>query len=188
MRLLLLVVPVWASLAIAQEPALEAVRGALHTYYRGERLAAVPFAAAGAGGLVAGSLLLAGGGDLGRGAGWVNLGFGALEFVAGLVLALGTPGRVASLDALLTKDPAEFLQAERARVTRLTTRFQPALLAVWGAAGVAGGVLAGVGAGAHDDVMLGVGLALAVQGLVMFLLDWAVLDRELGYGSVLRLP
>jgi hypothetical protein len=70
---------------------------------------------------------------------------------------------------------------------RITTRFQPILLGVWGATGLAGGVLAGVGAASRDDVMLGLGLGLAVQGLVMFLLDFAVLDRANGFGVALGL-
>jgi hypothetical protein len=35
--------------------------------------------------------------------------------------------------------------------------------------------------------MLGVGLGFAVQGLVMFLLDWAVLDRASAYSTALSL-
>jgi transketolase C-terminal domain/subunit len=34
--------------------------------------------------------------------------------------------------------------------------------------------------------MVGVGLGLAVQGLVMFLLDWTVLDRARAYENALE--
>jgi hypothetical protein len=52
---------------------------------------------------------------------------------------------------------------------------------------VAGGALAGGGALTSNDTVLGVGLGLAVQGLILFLLDWAVLDRAQAYQAVLAL-
>jgi hypothetical protein len=87
----------------------------------------------------------------------------------------------------LTANPAEFAKSERERVARVTSRFQPILLAVEGALSAGGGVFAGLGALRRDDLMLGVGLGFAVQGLVMFLLDWAVLDRASAYATALSL-
>jgi hypothetical protein len=191
MRALLLVVALSAGVAVAEEGSDrpgEVLRTQLATYYRGERLAGfVPFTVSGVAGLAAGSLLVGSNTDLGRAAGWVNIGFGALELVAGLVVGFSSFGRERSLAELLAKDEGEFLRAERARVERITKGFQPILLGVWGATALAGGVLAGVGGATRDDVMLGLGLGLAVQGLLFFLLDFAVLDRANAYGTALGL-
>jgi hypothetical protein len=192
---LLWLLPMVASLALAQEPTLlpaslttDQVRVHVHDYYRGERLSGfVPFVGSGVGALVAGTLLLTSNTALGRGAGWTNLSFGVLEVVAGLYFALSSFGKERTLDEALTANPAEFARTERERVARITSRFQPILLAVEGVLSAGGGALAGIGALRRDDVMLGVGLGFAVQGLVMFLLDWAVLDRASAYSTALSL-
>lgn len=195
MTRLLWLLPMVASLALAQEPTLlpaslttDQVRVHVHDYYRGERLSGfVPFVGSGVGALVAGTLLLTSNTALGRGAGWTNLSFGVLEVVAGLYFALSSFGKERTLDEALTANPAEFARTERERVARITSRFQPILLAVEGVLSAGGGALAGIGALRRDDVMLGVGLGFAVQGLVMFLLDWAVLDRASAYSTALSL-
>lgn len=165
-----------ASLAFAQElTPTDQVRVQMHEYYRGERLSGfVPFVGSGVGSVVAGTLLLTSNTTLGRGAGWTNLSFGVLEIVAGLYFAFSSYGKERALDAALTANPAEFAKSERERVAR-------------GALSVGGGVFAGLGALRRDDLMLGVGLGFAVQGLVMFLLDWAVLDRAHAYSTALSL-
>lgn len=195
----LLLLSLCSSLAFAQEPSVpsslvpaslttDQVRVHLHDYYRGERLSGfVPFIGAGAGSVIAGSLLVASQSQLGRGAGWVNLSFGVLELVAGLYFALSSFGKEQKLDEALTANPAAFARDERERVTRITNRFQPILLAVEAAISLGGGVVAGVGALRNDEVMIGVGLGFALQGLVMFLLDWAVLDRAAMYGTALSM-
>ena len=180
-----------ASLAYPEEPgslSTEQLRVHLRDYYRGERLSGfVPFVGSGAGSLVAGTLLIASNTDFGRAAGWTNLGFGVLEVVAGLYFALSSYGKERALDEALTTNAAEFAKHERDRVARITNRFQPILLAVEGALSVGGGVFAGIGALRRDEVMLGVGIGFAVQGLVMFLLDWAVLDRASAYSTALSM-
>ncbi len=197
----LIVLSLCSSIAFAQEaaappsPALvpatisdEQIRVHLHDYYRGERLSGfVPFVGSGVGSIVAGSLLIGGNTPFGRGAGWVNLSFGVLEVVAGLYFAFSSYGKESSLDAALTANPAEFATSERARVARITNRFQPILLAVEAAISAGGGVVAGMGALKNDELMLGLGVGFAIQGLVMFLLDWAVLDRASAYSTALSM-
>lgn len=179
--------PPSAALLPAEAPS-DPVRAALHTWHRGERVSGFgPFVGSGLATGVTGVLLGTQGGTLGRAAGWTLLGFGALELVAGLYFGLSSFGNEAARDALLTKDRAVFLETERARLTRITTRFQPILLGVEAAVTLGGGVLAGVGGLQRDDALLGVGLGLAVQGLVLFLLDWAVLDRAQAYAVSLGL-
>jgi len=175
------------SLVPTQSPPGEALREAMHVWHRGERTSGfVPFLISGVSTVTTGSLLVAGGSQLGRSAGWTLLSFGALEVLAGLYFGLSSFGKEAALDAAFLADPVAFQASERARLNRITTRFQPILLAVEGALTVAGGTMAAVGGFRHDDTLLGVGLGLAVQGLVLFLLDWAVLDRAQAYASVLR--
>lgn len=188
LKTLLLLLTLCSSLSLADGITTEQARVHLHDYYRGERLSGfVPFVGSGVGSVVAGTLLLTSNTALGRGAGWTNLSFGVLEIVAGLYFAFSSYGKERALDLALTTHPAEFARSERERVARITTRFQPILLAVEGVLAAGGGVFAGVGALTRDEMMLGIGLGFAVQGLVMFLLDWAVLDRASAYGTALSL-
>ncbi len=189
MTRLVLLLSLCPSLAFAEESlSSEQLRVHLHDYYRGERLSGfVPFVGSGAGSLVAGTLLVTSNTELGRGAGWVNLGFGALEVIAGLYFALSSYGKERALDEALTANPAEFARSEKERVARITGRFQPILLAVEAAISAGGGVVAGVGALQRNELTLGLGLGFAVQGLVMFLLDWAVLDRASAYSTALSM-
>jgi len=189
MTRLLLLLTLCSSMAFADDSLTnDQLRVHLHDYYRGERLSGfVPFVGSGVGSLVAGTLLVTSNTELGRGAGWVNLGFGALEVIAGLYFALSSYGKERALDEALIANPAEFARLEKERVARITGRFQPILLAVEAAISAGGGVVAGVGALQRNELMLGLGLGFAVQGLVMFLLDWAVLDRASGYGTALSM-
>jgi hypothetical protein len=196
-RLLTLLVCLSCPAALAQPSLLPAdaraqqdpVAVALHTWHRGERASGLgPFLGAGLATGVAGGLLVASGTTLDRSAGWPLLTVGALELVAGLIFGLSSFGREDERAAALLADRAGFLTAERARVARITSRFQPILLAVEAAITLGGGVTAGVGALQRNDTLLGVGLGLAVQGLVLFLLDWAVLDRAQAYETALQAP
>jgi hypothetical protein len=165
----------------------DAVRVALHTWHQGEQRSGLgPFLGAGLATGLTGGLFVAQGSEGARGAGWALLGFGVLEAAAGLYFGLSAPGKEAARDAALTADRAAFLSGERARVARITGRFQPLLLAVEAAVTVGGGVTAGVGALEKKELLVGLGLGLAVQGLVLFLLDRAVLDRAQAYGAVLE--
>jgi hypothetical protein len=90
------------------------------------------------------------------------------------------------LDELLAQDKGKFLEQERKHAHRIVHVYQPALLAVEAVALATGGALAGGGAVRHDDKLLGVGLGLAIGSLVLFVLDWAVLDRAQAYETALR--
>lgn len=178
--------------ALAPTPSATAerdvLREQLHLWHRGERISGfVPFVGAGLATSLAGTFLVTSDSTSARGGGWVLLGFGVLEVAAGLAFALSSFSAEARRDAELTQDRAAFIEKERARLTRITTLFQPVLLGVEGAVAIAGGVTAGIGALRRDELMVGVGLGLAVQGLVFFLLDWAVSDRAQAYAVALGL-
>ena len=188
MKRFLLLLTISSSLSFADSLTPEQLRLHLHDYYRGERLSGfVPFVGSGVGSLVAGTLLITSNTALGRGAGWTNLSFGVLEVVAGLYFAFSSYAKERALDAALTANPAEFVRSERERIARITHRFQPILLTVEAVLSAGGGVVAGIGALRRDDLMLGLGLGFAVQGLVMFLLDWAVSDRASAYSTALSM-
>jgi hypothetical protein len=155
----------------------------MHTYVNGERLASIPFGVAGASTLAAGGLLFSTGGTVQRGAAYPLLGVGALELIFGMVLAVRTGGHLSELDHLLAVDPPKFAREETAHVHRIRDVWQPLLLSLEAAAVVAGATMAGVGQARREGTLEGVGAGIAAQGLVLFLLDWAVLDRARAYAT-----
>lgn len=184
-RLALLVV-LASSPAHAEDTAhVAALRAQLHTYYSGEALAGVPFTGAGIASGLTGAGLLATGDSTARGAAWPMFGFAALEAAFGLYLALRNPSRLAEFDARLTANPQAFVTDERARLKSIVHTYQPILLTAWAVVAAGGGGLATAGHFSRDTSMVGVGLGLAVQGLVMFLLDWTVLDRARAWEAAL---
>jgi hypothetical protein len=185
------------TLMLAQEPALtpgpapagaplstEALKDLTHTYVRGERMAAIPFGISGLSQALAGSLLLTSNSDIARGAAVPLLIFGGVELIAAVLL--GVRNQEVKLDELLAEDKGKFLEHERKHAHRIVHVYQPALLAVEAVALATGGALAGGGAVRGDDKLLGVGLGLAIGSLVLFVLDWAVLDRAQAYETALR--
>jgi hypothetical protein len=186
-------VPVEPVAAVSLTPAprveeRDALRESTHLWHRGERVSGfVPFVGSGLATSLAGSFLATSPSQAGRGGGWVLVGFGVLEVAAGLVFALTSFSAEARRDVELTQDRAAFIEKEKARMKRITTLYQPVLLGVEAAVAAAGGVTAGIGGLRRDELMVGVGLGLAVQGLVFFLLDWAVSDRAHAYALALGL-
>ena len=182
-RCAVVVVAMLGRVSVAAEPGItgDDVAAMLRTYTRGEQLSIVPFGLAGASTVTAGALMLASQNQIARGAGWPLLTLGIVELIAGTFFSLRAAGEEAAARALLETNPAEFALRQREKVHRITHRFQPALLAFEAALAVAGGAMAGVGALKNQDTLLGVGLGLAVQALVFFAIDWAVLDRTQGY-------
>jgi hypothetical protein len=165
----------------------EQMAALMHTYVRGEWLASIPFAISGAATVTTGGLLI--GSEptpLNRGLGWPLLVVGVLQLGAGAVLGVRTPSHEAELSRLLDQHPQDFARAERAHVGRIVNLNQPLLLAFEGAIVAAGAVMGGVGAAQHSFTVEGVGIGLAAQGLLMFVLDWAVLDRARAYLSALE--
>ncbi len=159
----------------------------VQTYFRGERNASIPFFGSAVATGTAAGLLLGSGNKVGRGAAFPLIGLGAAELVVGALLLFTANSRMGKLEMLLGEDPVKFKELEAARTSRIIGVFQPILFGLWSTVTVGGGVLAGIGGLRGDEVMAGVGLGLAVQGLVFFLLDWAVLDRAEGYATALSL-
>ena len=159
----------------------------MHTWCDGERSSIIPFASTGVAGLAAGGMLLGSDSQVGHAAAWPLLTVGALEILAGIVFAARAGPHKAELDKLLAEDPAAFAQVERAHLHRIRDRFQPMLLIAEAMVTLAGGVTAGAGALRHQDTVTGLGIGIAIQGLALFILDWAVLDRARAYTTALDL-
>ena len=174
-----------STLAPAGEPSAVALQASLEAYYRGERLAMVPFLGAGVATAATGAGLFIGADDLRRGAAWPLLTVGVLEHVAGVALSARSMPHLQELTVLQQENPAAFLTQERAHLHRITHLFQPALLVAEAVVTVAGGAMAGIGAYANQRTVEGIGFGLGLQGLVLFLLDWAVLDRAAAYEAAL---
>ncbi len=115
------------------------------------------------------------------------VGFAWAELAAGLAFNLSNAARADRLDHELDTDPVGFAHAERKKLHRIRDLYQPALLSLEAAVAVGGGVTAVAGSAKHNDTVLGLGLGLAIQGLVLFLLDWSVLDRARPYAAALDL-
>src|SRR6185312_11977867 len=103
----------------------------------------------------------------------------------GIFFAARAGPHKADLDRLLADNPQEFANVERAHLHRIRDRFQPLLLIAEAVITVAGGVIAGIGAYRRQDTLAGVGVGVGIQGLALFVLDWAVWDRAKAYTSAL---
>jgi hypothetical protein len=165
----------------------EQIGAVMRTDVAGERLSVIPFAAMGGATLLGGGLLLSTDSRIGQGAAWPLLTVGALEVIAGLAFALRAGSQLRRLEGLLASDPKEFARLERHRVQRIRDRFQPILLIAEAAICAGGGAMAIAGAASRRDTLTGVGIGLAIQGLALFLVDWAVLDRARAYAAALDL-
>jgi hypothetical protein len=110
-----------------------------------------------------------------------------LELIFGVILAARTGPHLADLDHLLATDARGFVKLESVHVYRIREVWQPLLLSLEAALIVAGATMAGVGELRHESTVEGVGAGLAAQGLVLFLLDWAVLDRARAYAAEIGL-
>lgn len=165
----------------------EQIAAIMHTDGEGERNSVIPFATMGGATMLGGGLLLGTDSKIAQGAAWPLITLGALEVIGGLVFALRAGPHLRHLDALLASDPQEFARLERKRVQRIRDRFQPILLVTELVICVGGGAMATAGALSHRDTLTGVGIGLAIQGLALFLIDWAVLDRARAYATALDL-
>lgn len=169
-------------------PGTEQVRAAMRNYVSGERLTVIPFGFAGIANIAAGSVFLTQGNShhLTWDAGWTALAFGVVELAAGIAFNLSNAGKARKLDLLLDEDPKKFAEQETKRMQRIRDFNQPLLLGVEAVLTGAGALTAAIGYANHSDGTIGLGLGLAVEALILYVLDWTVLDRARGYASVLE--
>lgn len=172
----------------AVAPERDVLRENLHLWHRGERISGfVPFLGSGLASALAGTFLVTSDSQAAKSGGWVVIGFGVLEVAAGLAFALSSFSAEERRDLELTQDRSAFIEKEKARLKRITTLYQPLLLGIEAAVAAGGGITAGIGGLQKNETMVGIGLGLAVQGVIFFLLDWAVSDRAQAYALSLGL-
>jgi hypothetical protein len=172
--------------ACAESPESGALRRELHTYYEGEKSGAFQFALPGLVNVGVGTALLASNtSDVGKGAAVPSVAFGAIEVVVGAVLFLRTDSLLARLDRKLALDPRGFHEEERAHLRRVDTQFSGLMAVEIAVTGLGAGLAAG-GAFAKDPTVQGVGVGLAVQSTVLFLLDATAAERSSRYLGALE--
>ena len=172
--------------ARAESPETASLRRELHTYYEGEKSGALQFALPGLLNVGVGTALLASDtSDVGKGAAVPTVAFGAIEVVAGAVLFLRTDSLLARLDRKLTLDPRAFHEEERAHLRRVDAQFAGLMAIEIAVTGLGAGLAAG-GAFAKDPTVQGVGVGLAVQSTVLFLLDATAAERSYRYLGALE--
>lgn len=146
------------------------VTTAMHAYYRGEQRQGIVFMGVGAAGIAGGTALLFVENDRARAAAGPLLGFGLIELVAGIAFFARADGQIATRDALIRRDPAGFMRAERTRM--LTVNSQLRMLEVIETVIALGGTATAlVGAATRNEIAVGLGVGLALEGGVMLMLD-----------------
>lgn len=172
--------------ACAEPAESGALRRELHTYYEGEKSGALQFALPGLVNVGIGTALLASEtSDVGKGAAVPTVAFGAIEVVAGAVLFLRTDALLARLDRKLTLDTRGFHEEERAHLRRVQAQFDGLMAFELAVTGLGAGLAAG-GAFAKDPTVQGVGVGLALQSTVLFLLDATAAERSSRYLGALE--
>jgi hypothetical protein len=162
------------------------VRKELHTYYEGEKSGSLQFALPGLVSLGVGTALLATDpSDMAKGAAVPVLAFGAIELGAGLVLFLRSDALVARLDGELTRGPTGWKAAETDHLRRVRDQFAALMWTEIAVAGIGAGMAAG-GAYAKAPTVQGIGIGLAVESSVLFILDSIAAERAKPYLSSLE--
>ena len=172
--------------AHAESPETSRVRKDLHTYYGGEKSGSLQFAVPGFVSLGVGTALLATDpSDMAKGAAVPVLAFGAIELGAGLVLFLRTDALLARLDGELTRRPTGWKAAETDHLRHVRDKFAALMWTEIAVAGIGAGMAAG-GAYAKAPTVQGIGIGLAVESSVLFILDSIAAERAKPYLSSLE--
>jgi hypothetical protein len=166
-----LVALLWVCASAAQASEPSAGRDALHRYFDGEWAERWAFGGLGVASLATAGALWAEGGAPARGAAVPVALVGLLQLGLAFGLQLRTPAQVAALDALLTNDPPRFLAQESARMRRVNQGFAVYRVVVVGLF-MAGTALAGIGGVSEVRALVGAGLGLGAEALLMLLLDF----------------
>jgi hypothetical protein len=142
----------------------------MRAYYDSEK--STTFTMMGLGGLsiAAGAVLATRGEDLSRGLGWSMVGLGVLEGFGGLTYLFTVNREIVAWAKALDADPGAFKRDEAAHIEGTTKRFvfyRAAELTLF-----AGGVgVAAYGLAAGRDVWLGIGLGVALETGLLFIVD-----------------
>ncbi|GMU58384.1 MAG: hypothetical protein AMXMBFR34_01470 [Myxococcaceae bacterium] len=172
------------SLAPAEAVDTTVMRARMTRYFAGEQRTGWVASGLGLASVGTGIGLIATGGEARLGVAVALVVMGALQLATGLALSIRTPKQVARLDAQLTDSPAQYAAEEGARLGKVNSRWW-----IYRAAEVttafSGVLVAGIGGVSHSDAVLGVGLTLVGEALVMLLIDHFAEARAREYADAL---
>ena len=172
--------------ASAEPPALDgpAMTSAMHTYFEGEKDEGVVFFGAGFTALAGGSLLYTRQTDFARGMMYPVVTIGVLELVVGAVVHFRTDAQVAGLDHDMATDASAYRMRELDRIRKVNTSFK---WLKWIELGLTvGGTGVAIFAPRDQQLLKGIGVGLAVQGVVMLTLDVLAARRAEDYTTALE--
>jgi hypothetical protein len=139
-------------------------------YYDGEIAGGWTLMGMGAGGLVAGGVLVADGGDRARGASYVTFGFGAAHLAAGIYVNVASRVRKRAYHIAIDKAPDAWRMLERQRMAGVSK--QLLVLKIVEVVLIAGGGTMAIVGNATDRPQLeGAGYALAVEAAATLVFD-----------------
>ena len=159
-------------------------RDAMEDYFSGEIGGGWVLTGMGAGGLIAGGVLIAGDGDRAQGASYVTFGFGAAHLIAGVYVNVASRVRRRVYRAAIAKAPNVWATAESQRMKGVSKQFL--ILKIVEVVLIAGGgTMAAVGNSKDRPQLEGAGYALAAEAAATLLFDIVAARRASRYRSKL---
>lgn len=156
----------------------------MREYFEGETRESFAFMGFGAAALGAGLPLFVLHGDVGRPLSIPLMAVGLVELVLGIGLWVRTPAQVERLSAQLHDDPAGYQEAERKRMRAVMGGFQ-LYRAIELTLATTGVFMAGLGWVKGEPTVLGVGVGLGLQAVVLLALDHFAEGRGNRYAALL---
>lgn len=153
---------------------------AMEDYFDGEITGGWTLIGMGVGGLVAGGILFADGGDRARGASYVSLGFGVAHLAAGVYINVASRVRKRVYGAAIASAPKIWLEVERRRMAGVSTQFL-VLKIVEVALIAGGGTMAAIGNANDHPRLEGAGYALAIEAAATLVFDIVAVRRAHRY-------
>lgn len=155
-------------------------RAAMTDYFDGEITGGWMLMAMGAGGLVAGGVLIADGGDRARGASYVSFGFGAAHLAAGIYVNVAARVRKRAYGIAIDKAPDAWRALERHRMADVSKQFLVLKIVEVGL--IAGGGAMAIAGNQTDRPQLeGAGYALAIEAAATLVFDIVASRRASRY-------
>jgi hypothetical protein len=165
--------------------ASEEVGPAMQRYFDGEIRGGWILTGMGVGGIAAGSLLYANGGDVARGASYMTFGFGAVHLAAGIFVNIASRSRKTKFQAQIDRDSSEWLDKERQRMKGVSRQFL--ILEIVEVLAIAGGgTMAYLGHEKDRPKLEGAGYALMAESAATLVFDIVASRRAHRYRRDLK--
>lgn len=161
------------------------IQALARSYYRSEMVSAFVFVGFGAAQAGGGAAVLTQSGDFARGFGWASILEGGVTLLGGAGYGIAVKIRGDYYTGLADTDGEKFKLEEGEHIHGTNSRF---LLYLGGelAEAVGGAGVASYGFATDNDLMKGIGLATAIQGLGLFIIDLPGFLRAKEYADQVR--